>query len=249
MSPGDVSLDDSPTTILDKKNNEYSFSIPIYTLGDDDIKISDNKSFKTMCSDGNNTINSNEQTTTLVTFNGVNKNGFTNKIKKKNPFKKIFDKRKNKVSSRTLNIKEQHLGLPPVSNTQFSNKNSKETEDKCNCEIITPLPNLSVKNYASTNGTNNTEATMLNHTSSTKSSRSTKSISSTAQSERTIYNNNSNPRQKRSNSDSSKVNKNTIIDLYDIPPNHDIKIKKRSSKIILNNEMDSNKIYNNYSVW
>jgi hypothetical protein len=257
-SPGSVSLDDSPSTLHENKN-EYSFSIPIYTLDGDiqnNSKVEDNKSFKTMCSNDANAININNCQVT----NDNHGNDHTQINKKKNIFKNIFSKKKSKkqsgkedyiTQSKTINVLEPTIGLPPVSVTQFTNRNNQKIEDGYN---FRNMPSLSNNNYATTNGTNNTEITMLNHTSSTKSHSSSlnctpKSILSTAQSEQTIYEHNSNPRsQDRHNSIVSNSNKSSVIELYGIPPTHEIKIKEKSSEV-LNNELDSNRIFNKFNVW
>lgn len=249
-SLNEESLSDSPSTLHDTKNNDLSFSIPIYNLGDDNDDVynnSDSKSMKTIYHEGFNELS-----------NQSCGNGQKGRIKKS--IKGIFNKKKSKDSNiyikpQTSAVLDNQTGLPSVNITQFTGKDAYN-----NIRVIPPLPTLPNKMYALTHGTNNTELTMLNNNSSSNnvspsdSNNSAKTIPFTAQSDQTMYEHNSNPHQKqRSNSNSMNETKNAIINLYDYSSRYEtpknIKIKEKSSKVLLNNELDSNIIYNTYNVW
>jgi len=242
-SLNEESLSDSPTTLHDAKNNDLSFSIPIYNLGDDKeaYNNSDSKSMKTIYHEGFNE---------LTNYNQDN----NQKSRIKKSIKGIFNKKKSKdtniyIKPQTSTVLDNQFGLPSVNITQFTGKDA----DDNNIRGIPPLPILPNKTYTSTHGTNNTEITMLNHNSTSNngspsnSNNSAKTIPFTAQSDQTMYDHNSNPRHKQ------RSNSNAIINLYDYSSRYEtskkIKIKKKSSKILINNELDSNKIYNSYNVW
>ena len=252
MSPGDTSLTDSPITL--HRNEDLSFSIPVYNLGDE-LDIHDD-SMKTLYSEKSTNHNSKKSS------------------KIKTQIKDVFSKKKSKKTNdgfvRTLAVLDNQNGLPSMNVTQFTGK-----EDYNIRTNTVPLPtsqNHSNKNHDSTNnnyssnhGTNNTDITMLNHSSSTRSQGSNdtpRTIQFTAQSEQTMYDHGSNQRQRQHKYNSKFNNKSTVINLYElsneneddyeINNNYEFtkhqKMNQKPSKI-LDTELDSNQIFNNYKVW
>ncbi|OUM62380.1 hypothetical protein PIROE2DRAFT_11335 [Piromyces sp. E2] len=195
----DVSMADSPTTLHDKANDELSFSIPIYNLGDENLIHTDSKSIKTIYSGGSSSPTSEHQKSKMKHI----KNIFGKKKKSK--------KSNNEKYVRTLAVLDNQTALPSVNVTQFTGK------DNCDQKPIIRPPTPQSRAYASTNGTNNTEVTMINREYSTRSransNDSPRTIPFTAQSDQTMYNHNSNPRhpKSRSNYDANKNTNNSKI--------------------------------------
>jgi len=253
MSPGDTSLTDSPITL--RRNEDLSFSIPVYNLGEE-LAIHED-SMKTLYSEKSNNHNSKKSS------------------KIKTQIKDVFGKKKSKKTNdgfvRTLAVLDNQNGLPSMNVTQFTGK-----EDYNIRTNIVPLPTSQYhsnknhvstsNNYSSNHGTNNTDVTMLNHSSSTRSRRSNdtpRTIQFTAQSEQTMYDHDPNQHQRQLKYNKYN-NKSTVINLYDLSNeneddyeinnknNYEItkhqKMNQKPTKI-LDTELDSNQIFNSYKVW